>query len=760
MSQSSKGGYDIGVLLCSNQMNHRNMKSVKIHYLQKKESKTMNYKLSLSLVLSITLVSGSLFSAHPRDLKREKIKRWVENAQTLGQYVSPVLLNAYNVITKSPKALNRPFSSNRADLEKRLEKRYESIRGSALKNEKKSKSGKSKLDCILKKLCCQSPICITQRDVGPQGLTIVKPGYYCLKENIIFTPISDGIPAITIDSDNVVLDLNGKVLAESTVSFNNFDNTSGIIINSGRNYVQVKNGVVTAFSNHGILAESAYQVPSDHFGISMKDLSVTNCGKITTDPVRIPFNQRAGIGIDGATDVSLENCVASGITAFTQPEALDSYYVENISFEQCEGLGSISGDSPVGSEPAGISLIFADTFLFNNCVGNESTAIGVINLTAPYGILIYSSNNGTLNNCISQGSNGADAVGIGIGSSSNFTLNNCISQGCNGILADGIDIFSCSSLLMNNCQGSFNTGTNQTIGIYLEGCTDAILENSIGSNNSTVQPATCPGCIYATVAVGIALEFCTDTIVRNCNGSDNQLEVPSYFPQSFVGGIVAVVGSSSIWVDNCLACNNTTTASSADVDTVAGFFVAQVPGYPGATTDIIFSNCVANGQQASSTLSTATPVAGFALNTHSDGSPVTTTTVSRIIVTGCTASNNTNTVTSSLGFGLCMGSNGYTASADTSIVQNSNFVGNGVGIQVNGALTQYNIFADNKIQGNTVAGVIDTTGLSNAYTGNFAYNHLVPNYTGLPAGTPVRTWVIGSAPLPSPAGNLDNFDVQ
>lgn len=413
-----------------------------------------------------------------------------------------------------------------------LESHFDEVR-STVQNEKGSKTSR-KFKCILKRLCCKSPISIRQKDVGPEGYTIKVPGYYCLKENIVFNPAKDAIPAITIASNNVVLDMNGKVLSQSPDSFNSFKNTSGIVVNSGFNYISIINGVVTSFVNHGILVESAHSLVTDHVGIIMKDLTVTSCGKITTDPVLAPNNARAGIGVYGATDVSLENCDAAGITALTEPEAFSIYFVENLNLDQCKGRRSIASDvAKPNSQPIGFSINNVNTYWLNKCMGSDCTAAGVSNQTLPMGFSFDSCNNGILNNCIAQGNN--------------------------GVGADGFLFTSCTAVLINNCQGNFTQGTAQAVGIGFISCKDIILENSLASNNSVIQPASCPACAsLIPTAAGIAMLSCTSMLIRNCMGSDNSLQMARYIGQSRVAGMFVETACSAIWFDNCTACNNIT----------------------------------------------------------------------------------------------------------------------------------------------------------------------------------------------------------
>ncbi|MCK4252805.1 hypothetical protein KAX97_15270, partial [candidate division WOR-3 bacterium] len=45
---------------------------------------------------------------------------------------------------------------------------------------------------------CLKKYRINSRDINHSGYTITKPGYYCLAESVVFDPLADNVPAITI----------------------------------------------------------------------------------------------------------------------------------------------------------------------------------------------------------------------------------------------------------------------------------------------------------------------------------------------------------------------------------------------------------------------------------------------------------------------------------------------------------------------------------------------------------------------------------
>jgi len=77
----------------------------------------------------------------------------------------------------------------------------------------------------------------------PPPLTITDPGVYCLTDNIA-TNLMDSVNAITIASDNVVLDLNGHVLDNRAAGMG----TQAVGIGAlDRSDLVIKNGKVEGF---------------------------------------------------------------------------------------------------------------------------------------------------------------------------------------------------------------------------------------------------------------------------------------------------------------------------------------------------------------------------------------------------------------------------------------------------------------------------------------------------------------------------------
>src|SRR3990172_9357916 len=62
-------------------------------------------------------------------------------------------------------------------------------------------------------LQCDHTTPINQVDIGTTGFVITQPGLYCVTEDITWNPAGTD-NAITIDADNVILDLNDTVITQ------------------------------------------------------------------------------------------------------------------------------------------------------------------------------------------------------------------------------------------------------------------------------------------------------------------------------------------------------------------------------------------------------------------------------------------------------------------------------------------------------------------------------------------------------------------
>lgn len=109
---------------------------------------------------------------------------------------------------------------------------------------------------------------------GDKTYKIKCPGTYKLKENIYFSPKKNKVAAILIDSNDVILDLNGKFLKQSK-HCKHFSQVDGVVVKTGHRNVSISNGSVQKFSQRGVYVEGGNK------RVTIEDLTVTRCGKGT-----------------------------------------------------------------------------------------------------------------------------------------------------------------------------------------------------------------------------------------------------------------------------------------------------------------------------------------------------------------------------------------------------------------------------------------------------------------------------------------------
>ncbi len=432
----------------------------------------------------------------------QKYARWIEHETKMGRTVSDRLIEFYNRINEHPTNYAVQRSLDFSAHERNLNKVESDLKANLKKMEKNMTSGR----------CSFS---ISQKDIGPNGFIITKPGHYYLKENIVFNPSADFIPAISIQSDNVTLDLNGKILSESSAGFAAFDNTSGIIIESGFNFVTIKNGTVTGFSNNGILAASANQAPTDHQGIIVKHIKATDCGKITTIEQTRVFNSRSGIGIDGATDVVIRDCCASNIASMIEADVISSYFSDNVLIKKSHGSKG-STIRTTGGDANGIIVGFFNNVIIECSTGKEISSF------FPIGVIGIAGDTFIIRNCKGHNNDGA-------------------------LITNGISPQLVTNVIITDCEGNDNLVANTdstqpsafVMGIYIYASDTVLVKNSVAKNNALTANAipVNPG----TGATGIMVDLSNNILVEKCIAEENQV----------IAGVLAFSVSGFSVEDNC-----------------------------------------------------------------------------------------------------------------------------------------------------------------------------------------------------------------
>lgn len=340
---------------------------------------------------------------------------------------------------------------------------------------------------------------ISPEDINPNGFTITRPGIYHLKRNTFFDPSGPGLAAIIIDSDNVVLDLCGHVLAQT----GELDDTTGIVVDGDMNVI-VENGTIEGFSLSGIFVfdESSFVTLSNlnlfdngDFDTVGGGIIVTSSDDIVIENIDASENFFAGLVLSGVNNVDvitskfnlnmgadtgygINNSWGVFATAFFLGTPDSFAPISNLNVSRCEFNGNTSAGGSVGIEVLGIPSLFG-SFNTNvnilNCVANNNAGGGSANVVNEgEGIVVAGTQNFVVRDCYASGNHTlatAPSGTAGFYSSTGFgvpffgqngVFENCIAQGNSGAgdISDGFRILRSNNITVANCVASSNNNTS------------------------------------------------------------------------------------------------------------------------------------------------------------------------------------------------------------------------------------------------------------------------------------------------------------
>jgi hypothetical protein len=280
--------------------------------------------------------------------------------------------------------------------------------------------------------------------------TISLPGLYVLSDSVSF---ATSTTAITINSDEVTLDLNGKTIRATVAS------TNGIAILSGsttttREHVVIRNGAIIGCDGFGVTGSGTL-----YADIKVQDITV--------------------IGVAGtSTGISFANTIGS-------------------SFERCRTLNNFLGAQFTTCH---------DVDIYTSHFNNNSGIDGVFGLTATscsnFTLIDCTMNNNVATNAVSGGAMGMNLTGTGTNwFCKNCTFNNNTAGGTGGSFSQGLNASNHHTCHMLDCSFNDNstTSTFSSIGItagamlttcsawHIEGCD--FLRNSVGGGTAIVAGA-------------------------------------------------------------------------------------------------------------------------------------------------------------------------------------------------------------------------------------------------------------------------------
>lgn len=300
---------------------------------------------------------------------------------------------------------------------------------------------------------------------GDGSLTISEPGSYYLRDTLVVTKnYGDGI---TIDVDNVTIDLNGYAIIAGTQSTDD-----GITVRGTHNNIVIKNGTVSGFGGDGIYALNADQ--STFKNLLLKDND--GDGLVTGLNCLITHCTATRNGLDGLEVYEgsiIRDCVAS----FNGDNGI-----------QIDDGCMVYNCTSSNNESDGIYALYGS--LVEGCTSNDNTEYGVDLATS--GMIM----NTTANR---NGSHGLDI------SSSCLVMNNvsnnngvCITDvtcstgggvGSNVSHGAGIRTYANSVIINNQCIGNY-------FGILMLSSDATLAGNDVQNNSHAGIMGTSSGCLH------------------------------------------------------------------------------------------------------------------------------------------------------------------------------------------------------------------------------------------------------------------------
>lgn len=230
--------------------------------------------------------------------------------------------------------------------------------------------------------------------------TISAAGHYMLANDV--TVATTGI---TIDANNVVLDLDGR----------NIDGTgggvNGIIVNGGRSNILIGNGYISNMSQNGILVQGdECTVTNCVLQNNLKGIYLNAATHCTIKECQAFSNTSAGFYLSGATNSFITDCQSINTTSAI---AGFGFFTTNGSlnlFDECTAVDTHTTGTTFGIFPTGFAFTGTETqSSITNCESNHTYAPSA-GVAQPFGIALNAALTGVTN--ASQISSGLRAFAV------------------------------------------------------------------------------------------------------------------------------------------------------------------------------------------------------------------------------------------------------------------------------------------------------------------------------------------------------------
>ncbi|WP_437602597.1 right-handed parallel beta-helix repeat-containing protein [Sorangium sp. So ce590] len=552
--------------------------------------------------------------------------------------------------------------------------------------------------------CCRkTPITAQDINGGPDPshrvpFVITAPGQYALAEDVDWVAAGEDARAITIASDDVTLDLCGRTLRQLAPPVP--------ALARGPSARPCRGEVVSG--NVGVYAEGRRRLVIKNgsvLGIQGVGIAVKACSQVDL------------------RDLSVRRCGGDGV--------FDTSFL-------CRNGGIFV----MGAQDADGNIAFASDIRMLDCVCSENASR--LDFVVTLGALVLFCDNVEVKRCVFNHTANTSAQPSGV----QFNV-------------VGADFVICRNVLVEDCEAHDNTSGGEPAGFFAWGENYKFLRCRANRNFTLTGNRACGFNISTTSNLEMvdceangnynANPVASADVVRDFSALGFRIGRAVYrglldscraMGNHSVGANAPAAGfalhsTRQVVLRRCVAVGNRNASGAAENDGLAAGFIASAPlaapegGLVGGE-DNAFVDCIADGNTVHRTplfvQPPAPPVdagpsrgdpqkgAGFLLDRQKDA---------RIV--GCQSANN-----------------------------------DGKGIWLRACARA--LVEGNTLSRNTLYGIQneDPAGLS-AFTGNRAHlngschRH---NYVGLPPGTPVRQWTLGSPPPDGPSGPMDNLSIR
>lgn len=327
---------------------------------------------------------------------------------------------------------------------------------------------------LLLSICTQTPLYATTTITSP--ITISESAYVNFGTTLQFTITSTGQACITINANDVILDLNNFsfTLDESSTQFE----VTGILVAPGSKNIEIKNGSVTNMTEYGIYISDATDT------VHIKDFIINGAKK-----AGIAFD-----GVTGITNVLCENVKVENVLNMTGDTAygllLNHVNVANLtqcyinhtqtSTGNCYGVALQNCTANIvdnimssqheggGLEVAGFFLDNTNSCIIKNCfsINNTNTSTDPNALTL--GFYYNGSQNHFLESCIAVGNTALmTSCGFKINNGVGVQLLECDAFANSSNALNGIGFWSSGGVYtqLRRCEAKGNSGVNNGYGV-------------------------------------------------------------------------------------------------------------------------------------------------------------------------------------------------------------------------------------------------------------------------------------------------------